>query len=178
MDCRGEGTIFRRRRSFGFTLLEATVVVAIFGIIGFAAYPSIKNALEIRSFDTASRDILVSLQMAKWQAITTKYFHRVRFAQDAAGWTYRIEMEKPYGTWTLKAGQSVKRVPLEFGLTLTLPADNSVAFDTVGFVSNFDSAKNQISIRSARMTLLGEPNVRLVRFYISGSTQFLKQTVT
>jgi hypothetical protein len=78
----------------------------------------------------------------------------------------------------LKPGQSVKRVPREFSLVLTLPADGTVVYNTTGFVSNYDSTKNSISLSSSRLTLLGEPNVRLVRFYASGSTQFIKQTTT
>lgn|GEM_PF-727859 len=178
MDRRAKGSFLRSRRTSGFTLIEVLVVLAILGILSMAFYPSVKNAMDIRGFDNAGRDILTTLQMAKWQAVTTKYFHRVRFAQDAAGWTYRIEIERPFGTWTLKQGQSVKRVPSEFLLVLTLPTDGTVVFNTTGFVSNFDSTKNSIALSSSRLTLLGEPNVRLVRFYISGSTQFLKQTIT
>lgn len=165
-------------RNSGFTLLESLVVLAIIGILTVSFYPSVKNALEIREFENAGRDLLTTLQSAKWQAVTSNYFHRVRFVQDAAGWTYRIEVERPAGTWTLKRGQSIKRVPREFTLTLNLPADGTVAFTTTGFVSNFDSTKNQLSLRSSRLTLLGQPNVRLVRFFASGSTQFIKQTVT
>ncbi len=178
MNRRVEGTLPRSCRTSGFTLLEVLVVLAVFGILSFAAYPSVKNSLEIRGFDNAGRDILTTLQMAKWQAVTSKYFHRVRFAQEGGGWTYRVEIERPYGTWTLKAGQSVKRVPREFSLVLTLPADGTVVYNTTGFVSNFDSTKNSIALSSSRLTLLGEPNIRLVRFFASGSTQFIKQTTT
>jgi Tfp pilus assembly protein FimT len=169
------GDIFpRKRRMSGFTLLETIVIVAIFGVLVFGAYPSVKNTLEIRGFDNAGSDLLMSLQLAKWQAVTSKYFHRVRFAQDAAGWTYRIEIEKPFGTWTLKPGQSVKRVPREFNLAVVLPDDQSVVFDANGFVSNFDSAKNTLTLSSSRLALLGEPNVRLIRFFISGSIRMTK----
>jgi len=173
---RAKGSFIRGRRVSGFTLIEVLVVLAILGILTMALYPSIKNAMEIRGFDNAGRDILTTLQMAKWQAVTSQHFHRVRFAQDSAGWTYRIEIEKPYGTWTLMAGRSVKRVPMEFGLVLTLPASLSVVFDTTGYISNFDSTKNSIALSSSRLALLGEPNVRQVRFFVSGSTQFLKYT--
>lgn len=176
MNRRGVCSWFHARRDSGFTLIEMLVSLAIFGILTVAFYPSVKNALEIRGFDNAARDIQITLQLAKWQAISSQYYHRVRFAQDAGGWTYRIEMEKPSGTWTLKRGQSVKRVPREFGFVLTLPADQSVVFTSTGFVNGFDSTKNRISLSSSRLALLGEPNIRVVRFYASGSLQFLKQT--
>ncbi|HPN17317.1 MAG TPA: prepilin-type N-terminal cleavage/methylation domain-containing protein [Candidatus Aminicenantes bacterium] len=172
-ECPG-GCPARIRRAGGFTLLETLVTLAIIGILTVIFYPSVKNSFEMRSFDNASRDILTTLQVAKWQAVNTKYFHRVRFAGDSAGWTYRIEIEKPYGTWTLKQGQQVKRIPSEFGVTLTLPADLSIVFDGTGFVSGFDTAKNQISLSSSRLALLGEPHYRTIRFYASGSTQFIK----
>jgi len=179
MISRSEGPPYRYdrlARQGGFTLIEALVVLAIFGILTVIFYPSVKNSFEIRSFDNAGRDILTTLQMAKWQAVNTKYNHRVRFASDSAGWTYRIEIENPSGTWTLKQGQSVKRVPSDFGVTLTLPADSSVIFVPTGFISSFDSTKNQISLSSSRLALLGESNLRTIRFYASGSTQFIKGT--
>ena len=163
-------------REGGFTLLETLVVLAIFGVLAIVFYPNVKNIFEMRSFDNAGRDILTTLQTAKWQAVNTKSYHRVRFASDSAGWTYRVEIEKPYGTWALKQGQTVKRVPPGFGVTLTLPSDLSVVFDSTGFVSNYDSTKNQISLSSSRLALLGQPNFRTIRFYVSGSTQFIKRT--
>jgi prepilin-type N-terminal cleavage/methylation domain-containing protein len=179
MISRCEGSPYRGARPAregGFTLIEALVVLAIFGILTVLFYPSVKNSFEVRGFDNAGRDILTTLQMAKWQAVNTKYNHRVRFASDSAGWTYRIEMEKPSGTWTLKQGQSVKRIPSDFGVTITLPSDSSVIFEATGFISGYDSTKNQISLSSSRLALLGEANLRTIRFYASGSTQFIKGT--
>jgi prepilin-type N-terminal cleavage/methylation domain-containing protein len=157
----------------GFTLLETVVVVAIIGILGVVSWPSIQNSFEIRGLDNAARDILTSMQLAKWKAVSSKYPHRVRFAQDAAGWTYRIEIEKPTGTWTLYKAGSVKRVLKNLIVTLTLPADKSVVFDSSGYISGFDSTKNQIALSSSKIALLGEPSIRRVRFYASGSTQFI-----
>ncbi|MBN1938814.1 MAG: prepilin-type N-terminal cleavage/methylation domain-containing protein [Candidatus Aminicenantes bacterium] len=160
----------------GFTLIESVIVVGIIGVLAVAFYPSVKNAIEIRGFDNAASDVLTSIQMAKWQAVTSKYHHRVRFVQDAAGWTYRVEMEKPFGTWTLKQGQSVKRVPREFSFVPLLPTGYTVEFNPTGFVSNFDSTKNTMTLSSTRIALLGEPNVRLIRFYTSGSIKMTKIT--
>jgi len=158
----------------GFTLLETIIVVAIIGILTVASWPSIQNSLTIRGIDNAARDILTTIQLAKWQAVSSKYSHRVRFAQDSAGWTYRIEIEKPTGTWTLYKAGMVKRVPTDLSVTLTLPSDFSVIFDTGGYVSGFDSTKNVIAVSSSKLALLGEPSIRRVRFFASGSTQFIK----
>lgn len=158
----------------GFTLLETIVVVAIIGILTVVFWPNVQNSFEIRGLDNDGRDILTSLQLAKWKAVSTRYSHRLRFAQDAAGWTYRIEMEKPTGTWTLYKAGTVKRININHTVSLSLPASLSIDFDTTGYVSNFDSTKNTITLASSKLALLGEPSIRRVRFYISGSTQFIK----
>src|SRR4030042_7061612 len=87
----------RFAREGGFTLIETLVVLGIFGILAVVFYPGVKNSFEMRGFDNAGRDILTTLQTAKWQAVNTKYYHRVRFASDSAGWTDRVAHEQPDG---------------------------------------------------------------------------------
>jgi prepilin-type N-terminal cleavage/methylation domain-containing protein len=160
----------------GFTLFELLVVLAIFGILGMVSYPSIRNVLEIRSFETAARDVMSTLQMAKWQAVNTKLNHRVRFISASGRWSYLIEAESPSGTWTAKRNLPTKIIDFLYVVTVNLPANSSIIFEPTGFVNGFESAKNQITLSSAKLANLGQPNRRLIRFFASGSVQFLKDT--
>lgn len=160
----------------GFTLFELLVVLGIFGILGMVSYPSVRNVFEIRSFDTAARDITSTLQMAKWQAVNTKLNHRVRFISASGRWSYLIEAENPSGTWTAKRNLPTKNIDFTYDVTVTLPANSSIIFEPTGFINGFDSAKNQITLSSAKLAKLGQLNRRLIRFYASGSVQFLKDS--
>jgi len=160
----------------GFTLFEMVVVLAIFGILGMVSYPSVRNVFEIRSFDTAARDVMSTLQMAKWQAVNTKLNHRVRFSSASGRWSYRIEVESPSGTWTAKPGLMTKSIDALYVVTVALPLNSSVIFGPTGFVNGFESAKNQITLSSAKLANLGQLNRRLIRFFASGSVQYLKDS--
>jgi prepilin-type N-terminal cleavage/methylation domain-containing protein len=160
----------------GFTLFELLVVLAIFGILGMVSYPSVRNVFEIRSLDAAARDVTSTLQLAKWQAVNTKLNHRVRFVSAANRWSYLIEVENPSGTWTAKPGLPAKSIDFLYTVTVNLPANSSIIFEPTGFINGFDSAHNQVSLSSAKLAKLGEPNRRVIRFYASGSVQFLKDS--
>jgi len=170
----------RARSAFpsGFTLFEIIIVVAIIGIMAVATYPSIRNMVEIRSLDTAARDILSTLQVAKWQAVNAKLNHRVRFFQSGGVWFYRIEVEATAGTWTLKPRQEEKSISTGYTVAVTLPTGLSITFLPTGFVTGFDSTKNQVTLSSAKLALLGQPNRRVIRFFASGSVQYLKDSGT
>ena len=80
-------------RQQGFTFIEVLVVVGILGMILAALYPSILNTLETRGIENSARDILTTMQRAKFQAVKTKLNHRVGFVDNAGIWLYFIERE-------------------------------------------------------------------------------------
>ncbi len=166
----------RRNAEAGFTLLEMIVSVAIIGILSAAFVPSIINPSQVRLLDSAAREILTELQLAKWQAGAGKINHRVRFYSQSDRWWHVIEAETAPGTWTGKPGRPARSVPTAFALTLTLPSDSSVVFAPTGFVSGFDSTKNQILLASAKLASLGQPGRRRIFVFASGSLRMAAES--
>ena len=160
--------------SRGFTLIELIVVIGIMAIMTVASFPGITNSLETRALDGAARDVLMSLQTAKWKAAADTVNCRVRVSQVGTSWKYAIEREATAGTWTTAPGTVQKSIPSKFGVTLTLPTTKDVIFTPMGFVSNCDSTKNSIMISSSKLASLSQQSNRTVRFYTGGSIQFLK----
>ncbi|MCX6559453.1 MAG: prepilin-type N-terminal cleavage/methylation domain-containing protein [Candidatus Aminicenantes bacterium] len=159
----------RRRSNAGFTLFEMIISVAVIGIMALAFYPNLMNPTDVRSLDMGSREILSTLQLAKWQAASAKLNHRVRFYSLSGRWWYAIEFESQTGTWTAKPGQPTRSVATKFVLTLTLPANASVIFTPTGFVDGFDTARNTVALASAKLTGMGQSGRRLIRIFASGS---------
>ncbi len=62
----------------GFTLVEIMVAVAIIGLMAFIFYPNIINILESRKIEGSAREVLMTLQRAKFQAVKTKLNHRLK----------------------------------------------------------------------------------------------------
>jgi prepilin-type N-terminal cleavage/methylation domain-containing protein len=158
----------------GFTLIEMVVSVAIIGILTVGSIPSILNSIEVRSLDNAAREIVSSMQQAKWQAVMGKLNHRVRFVSASGVWTYRIESENPPGTWTAESGTTIKSVPTRFTVGLNLPAGYTVVFTPTRFVSAYDSTLNSITLTSAKLGGLSQPNCWTIRFFASGSFKLAK----
>lgn len=163
----------RRGSNAGFTLFEMIIAVAIIGIMALAFYPNLLNPTDVRSLDSAAREILSTLQLAKWQAVAAKLNHRVRFFSQSNRWWYVIEVESQTGTWTAKPGRPARSVSTKFALTLTLPSNASVVFTPTGFVSGFNSSRNLVALSSAKLAALGQPGRRLIRVFASGSFQFV-----
>ena len=98
----------------GFTLIETLVVIAIIGIIMLMAYPNIRNSLEMRSLENEAREILTTLQQAKFQAVKTKLNHRVNFDSSLGYWVYYIEREVSFDNWVEVPGTIRKSIPSTF----------------------------------------------------------------
>jgi prepilin-type N-terminal cleavage/methylation domain-containing protein len=158
----------------GFTLIEMVISVAIIGIMALGSYSSILNSVEVRNLDNAAREIVSSLQQAKWQAVTEKLNHRIRFINTSGVWTFLIERENPAGTWTAQPRTTIKKVPTRFTVGMNLPSGYAVVFTPIGFVSGYSSTLNTVTVTSAKLGGLSQPNRWTIRVLASGSFQLTK----
>ncbi len=158
----------------GFTLIEMIISIAIIGILTAGSYSSILNTIEVRGLDNAARDIVSSLQQAKWLAVAEKLNHRVRFVNTSGVWTYLIEVENPAGTWTAEPKTTTKSVPTKFTLGMNFPAGYTMVFLPIGFVSGYVSTQNSVTLTSAKLAGLSQPSCWTIRVYASGSFQLAK----
>jgi prepilin-type N-terminal cleavage/methylation domain-containing protein len=165
-------------RNKGFTLIEILVVLAILGILMLASYPSVLNSLETRSLENCARNILTSMQQAKFLAVNTKLDHRVIFSNATGSWAYWIEEESSPGTWTRLAKYPHNEIPSKLTSTIDLPASQAVEYSSVGFVTNYDSLHNTITIQSAKLKTYTQPDLRILTFLAGGSIQYTKSQTT
>jgi prepilin-type N-terminal cleavage/methylation domain-containing protein len=159
----------------GFTLIESLVVIAIIGIIMLMAYPNIKNSLEMRALENEAREILTTLQQAKFQAVKTKLNHRVNFDSSLGYWVYYIERETSFNNWVEVPGTIRKSIPSKLTTTVNLPAQ-VVVFSPLGFVLNYNTAQHDISVQSPNIQRQGQPSTRTIVIYAGGSIQYTKSS--
>jgi prepilin-type N-terminal cleavage/methylation domain-containing protein len=162
------------KKRAGFTLIEMLVSIAILGILVLGSYSSIMNTVEVRYLDNAAREIVSTLQQAKWQAVVGKLNHRVRFISTSGVWTYLVETENPAGTWTTEPRTTTKTVPTRFVLGVNLPAGYAVVFMPDGLISGYNSSLNSITLTSSKLGILNQPNRWTIRLFASGSFQLAK----
>ncbi|MBS3818564.1 prepilin-type N-terminal cleavage/methylation domain-containing protein [bacterium] len=163
----------------GFTFIEIVVVVAIIGMMALVLYPSINNSLETRNLENTAREILSTMQRAKFQAVKTKFNHRVRFYQDNDHWVYTVEREETPDTWTRMPGFIQKSIPSKFNVTLNFPdssgsSGKSIQFSSLGFIENYDKDKNTLTIQSDKLSGYNQMDQREVRVYGGGSVDYVK----
>lgn len=159
--------------SKGFTLIEALVVIAIVGLLGMALTPGILNSLETRRLESEARDILTTVEKAKFQAVKTKLNYRVRFYQQEENWIYLVEREDPPGTWSAAPGEIPKQVFPGFVVTVNLPTQQ-VEFSALGFISNYDPQQNSVILQSIKLLNKRQPDLREIWFYHGGSIRYEK----
>jgi prepilin-type N-terminal cleavage/methylation domain-containing protein len=180
----GETMLSRQRRrtnmprNKGFTLIELLIVLAILGIMMLASYPSVLNNLETRTLENCARNIQTSMQQAKFLAVNTKLNHRVIFSNATSGWAYWIEEESSPGTWISLAKYPHNEIPSKLTPTIDLPADQTVEYSSVGFIINYDSLHNTITIQSDKLKTYTQPDLRILTFLAGGSIQYTKSQST
>jgi len=166
----------------GFTLIEIIVVLAIIGIIIVASYPSILNTLETRSLEGAAREILTTLETARYLAVNEKIPYRVRFYQQENVWRFIIEKQvrdpdKLNISWVQAPKFLPRTLPPKFNPRLKLPQDQTIIFSPLGMIENydFDSPQNhEIILQSSKLKSYNQEDVRIVRFYAGGSIGYVK----
>jgi prepilin-type N-terminal cleavage/methylation domain-containing protein len=161
----------------GFTFIEIIVVLGIVGIILAASYPSILNVLEVRALESSARDLLTTLEAARYQAVNEKVNCRVRFFQENNEWRYLVETEETPGTWTVVPKFIKKSLPPKFNPQVFLPAEQSIIFSPLGMVANFDFTSTQnfrIILQSNKLKNLAQDDQRIITVYAGGSIGYKK----
>jgi len=149
------------------------IVIGIVAILAMATAPELLNTMEVRTLENSVREVLNSLERAKFQAVRTKLNHRVRFENSEGFWEYVVERETAPGTWEQMPGTISKAIPSAFIATINLPdADTSIEFSSLGFVENFDKDKNSIVLQSDKLKKMNQPDLRSVLFFRGGSMKY------
>lgn len=174
-----KGKNMGKLRQRGYTFIEVLVVVGILGMILAALYPNVMNTLETRGIENSARSILTTMQRAKFQAVKTKLNHRVGFLDVGGVWFYFIEREDSPGTWTIMPGFVRKEISDKLIVSLNFPdvtgvPSKGVVFSPLGFITNFDTNLNSISLQSDKLRRQGQPDLRVVAVFAGGSVHYIK----
>jgi Tfp pilus assembly protein FimT len=161
----------------GYTLIQVLVAVAVLGVIGMAVAPKVTNSLEVRALENTVRDMMITMERAKFMAIKTKLNHRVLFDNSTGPWTMQIQQETASAVWDEVQGYVPKTIPAKFNLTLNLPTgDLSVVYTPTGIVSNYDTVNHSMVLQSDLIKRHQLPDQREVVFYFGGSMRFVKSS--
>jgi prepilin-type N-terminal cleavage/methylation domain-containing protein len=162
----------------GFTFIEIIVVLGIIGIIIAASFPSILNVMETRVLDSSSRDVLTTLEAARYLAVNDKVNCRVRFFEENEVWRYLVEVEETPNTWSAVHKFIKKSLPKKFNPQVQLPASTqSIIFSPLGMIANYDfnSPQNhRIVLQSLKLKKFGQEDLRIITIYAGGSIGYRK----
>jgi hypothetical protein len=67
-----------------------------------------------------------------------------------------------------------KTMSSKFNITVNLPTLDVVVFSPLGFVTNYDTDNNNITIQSDKLKGNNQPDQRVVRVLAGGSIQYIK----
>jgi len=159
----------------GFTLIEFLVIAAVLGILTMSMVPSILNTMETRALENTTREVISTLEKAKFEAVKTKFNHRIRFQSQDGTWRLILEKEEPPGTWVPLPDFPPRRIDARFNVTLNLPpSDQAVEFSQLGFITNHDKDYNTILIQSDKLKKQSQDDQRAIIVLASGSFRYLK----
>jgi len=159
----------------GFTLIELLVAIAIMGMLALAVAPNILNSLETRDLENSARNVMTTFQSAKFRAVKDKLNHRVRFDNSTGIWRFVVEREDTPTNWNEIPGVLGKTISSKYTVTVNLPtADLAVVFSPLGFVTNFDRTKNNITIQSDKLDKFSQHDQREVFVFAGGTFKYLK----
>lgn len=165
--------------SKGFTFIEIVVVIGIIGMISLIFYPDVRRSMEVRKLENEARNVVTTMQRAKFQAVKTKLNHRVGFVNDNNQWFFFIEREVTPDNWSLLPGFVRKPISPEFNVIVDFAdstgiPDKAVVFSPLGFVLNYDNNHHSLSLQSLKLYKYGQPDLRIIDVYAGGSIQYLK----
>lgn len=157
----------------GLTLVEIVVVMAIMGVLAMVLYSNFRSTTVLRELEGSARDIQTSLQRARFQAVRMRMNHRVSFLEENNTWYFNIEREDSPGVWNAIPGSLRKAIPMKFSVTVNFP-NQTVMFSPLGFISNFSSSQNGISLQSAELQRKGQPDLRVINVFAGGAIRYTK----
>ena len=155
----------------GMSIVEVLIVVALIAVLALAFFPNIRNTMETRDFENAARDIQTTIQRARMEAVKTKLNHRVKFVEETSGWEFFIEREDSPGNWSLLTGFVKKIIPSRFNVTVNFP-DETIIYSPLGFIQNYSSAQNNVTIQSPKSDHEQQPDQRTITVFAGGSTRY------
>lgn len=156
------------------TGIEMVIVVGILAVLLVAVYPAIVNTLETRGLENSAREILTTLQSAKFHAVKSKYNHRVRFVQAGGKWSYVIEEEYASGQWRVLPGFVPKTINPKFTVVINLPDTQTVIYSPLGVIDNYDASRNTIILSSMKIRGYNQLDRRVLTVYAGGSIRYEK----
>jgi len=157
----------------GFTFIEILSILAIICILIAVSYPSLINIQEERQLENTARDVLTTLQQAKFYAVKTKLNHRVIFLNEKGVWIFFIEKEDNRDEWNQISGFMRKSIPLRFNVYINLP-NQTVVFSPLGLIPNFTTGQNNVTLQSPKLRRYNKADQRSINVFAGGSVRYLK----